>query len=853
MNQAESMSNPCKFPAHQLWVELSTRATLRNLHFRSGKEEAALDSIVSIFELTRKLMKEHPEAAGFLLLAGELLEAIRPYTARWHALKDDNDRFIGPAQRLQFRTELASLQGKLREFDRSLLQLSGGRVPQQRVRAVHEFPSILGSAVAIGIDVSDAIATKAATPELLSPAEAFEKMNRIEREHIARRRGVDLGKLMDGTGLALSGGGIRSATFCLGVVQVLARANLLARFDYISTVSGGGYLGSFLANQFTKEQVAAEDFTDAFPPGSKDSPKVRHLRNSSKYLLPTSSFERLKLLGLLISGVLASTLLVAFIPTVCAALVHLFARVGGFEYTTHVADRQVGALWISAGAMGTAAIVCWLVRPITAAWRRARDQLDMFTTIVCVVAALTVAVATTPWLLALAHQIPNWQAWSASLGSIVTFLTGATVVKAMGLLWKYRRALSRLFIASGAVLFLILYLVIIDELGLQPIHGPMTTSEKSVLAALLLWLIWSASINLNLTGLHRYYRDALERCYLQAPKEDRGIPHPPLIDRLSARLPYYLINTTVNLTTRDNPELRGRGGDFFLLSKGVSGSISTGFRMTESVSKMNADLDLATAMAVSGAAASTNMGWKTLREYRALMAIFNVRLGYWLRWRSCAAGALASNAFVQLMRELTGNLNERASTLNLSDGGHIENLGAYELIRRKLKYIVCVDGGMDGAMTCSDLNRLQRLVNIDFGYHIEFDVADLQLIDNYSSNYGILVKIDYTPDLAQGCKQLGWMLYIKLAVVGTESNYVLDYRRENPLFPHQSTADQFFDEAQFEAYRKLGETAARSFLSETFGTAQVDGFEPWFERLARSLLRDIDPVHRREQASRSAI
>jgi len=92
-------------------------------------------------------------------------------------------------------------------------------------------------------------------------------------------------------------------------------------------------------------------------------------------------------------------------------------------------------------------------------------------------------------------------------------------------------------------------------------------------------------------------------------------------------------------------------------------------------------------------------------------------------------------------------------------------------------------------------------------------------------------------------KQLGWMLYIKLAMLGTEPNYVLDYKRENARFPHQSTADQFFDETQFEAYRKLGETAARSFLSSQFETNSVQEFRPWFQSLAKHLIPDSDAVY----------
>jgi hypothetical protein len=232
-----------------------------------------------------------------------------------------------------------------------------------------------------------------------------------------------------------------------------------------------------------------------------------------------------------------------------------------------------------------------------------------------------------------------------------------------------------------------------------------------------------------------------------------------------------------------------------------------------------------------------------MHQFRLLMAIFNIRLGYWLRWNRQPFGQFSSNAFSELTREMLGWLDEKSSTLNLSDGGHIENLAAYELIRRKLKFIVCIDGGMDAGMTCADLNRLQRLVAIDFGYRIDFDTTDLQLADGFSTNYGLLAKIDYTPDVPDlENKELGWMLYIKLALLGTETNYVLDYHRENPLFPHQSTLNQFFDEAQFEAYRKLGVSAANNFLSEEFGTKNPASVEQWITDLAGYLLRDNDEV-----------
>ena len=99
-------------------------------------------------------------------------------------------------------------------------------------------------------------------------------------------------------------------------------------------------------------------------------------------------------------------------------------------------------------------------------------------------------------------------------------------------------------------------------------------------------------------------------------------------------------------------------------------------------------------MAISAAAASTNMGWRTLPNYRFLMALFNVRLGYWLpNLRRLDQVKVRGVGPAYFLAEVTGRIQENMKYLNVSDGGHIENLGAYELLRRRCKFIICVDGG----------------------------------------------------------------------------------------------------------------------------------------------------------------
>jgi hypothetical protein len=172
--------------------------------------------------------------------------------------------------------------------------------------------------------------------------------------------------------------------------------------------------------------------------------------------------------------------------------------------------------------------------------------------------------------------------------------------------------------------------------------------------------------------------------------------------------------------------------------------------------------------------------------------------------------------------------------VNLSDGGHIENLGIYELLRRRCKLIIAIDGEADPDMTFSGLKTLIRYAQIDFGIRIRMDVADLTRNDaGYTKAHFILGEIDY------GDGQTGYLLYIKSSLTGNERDYILDYRQSHSAFPHETTADQFFNEAQFEAYRALGEHIGDDlFREELIGKAAQPTLEAWFGSLVNNLLEE---------------
>jgi hypothetical protein len=141
-----------------------------------------------------------------------------------------------------------------------------------------------------------------------------------------------------------------------------------------------------------------------------------------------------------------------------------------------------------------------------------------------------------------------------------------------------------------------------------------------------------------------------------------------------------------------------------------------------------------------------------------------------------------------------------------SDGGHIENLGVYELLRRRCKFIVAIDGEQDAKMTFHGLTTLQRLAYIDLGVTIDVGLDALRpSYTGLSHSHFAFCRIHYPTDSRDGAESYRYLLYLKLSLTGNEGEFIRRYRLDEPEFPHHSTADQFFTEAQFEAYRSLGE------------------------------------------------
>ena len=178
---------------------------------------------------------------------------------------------------------------------------------------------------------------------------------------------------------------------------------------------------------------------------------------------------------------------------------------------------------------------------------------------------------------------------------------------------------------------------------------------------------------------------------------------------------------------------------------------------------------------------------------------------------------------------MTGRIDGKSDYVNLTDGGHLENLGVYELLRRQCKFIIACDAEADPDRKFGSLARAIRFARIDWGIHIDIDVGDLRKDAHGKSLKGwALGRIRYPDD------KTGYLLYIKSSLLGNENRYVKTYAAVNPAFPHESTGDQFFSEAQFEAYRSLGHKIASTLCERVDPSKFVDNPEnlhEWAKKL----------------------
>ena len=222
---------------------------------------------------------------------------------------------------------------------------------------------------------------------------------------------------------------------------------------------------------------------------------------------------------------------------------------------------------------------------------------------------------------------------------------------------------------------------------------------------------------------------------------------------------------------------------------------------------------LGTAISISGAAASPNMGYHTSPPLAFLMTMFDVRLGWWLansRYQNKYVSWFKPKgaprwSLVYLLKELFASTTDESRYVYLSDGGHFENLAVYELVRRRCKFIIACDADADESVLFGDLGNTIRKCRSDFGVEISLNPSAMQPNKKkFAKLHAVIGTIDYPPDEKGAQRDRGYILYIKPTITKDVPRDVLAYRDTHAPFPNQTTADQWFDESQFESYRRLG-------------------------------------------------
>jgi len=279
--------------------------------------------------------------------------------------------------------------------------------------------------------------------------------------------------------------------------------------------------------------------------------------------------------------------------------------------------------------------------------------------------------------------------------------------------------------------------------------------------------------------------------------------------------PLSVVNVALNLVGGNKLAWQQRKAAPFTFTPLACGSLEIGYRRAADYARGEGDeaISLGTALAISGAAASPNMGYHSSPAITFLMTFWNARLGWWLGNPGIAGQKTYRHshpafAVGPLLDEALGLTDDANRYVYLSDGGHFENLGLYEMVLRRCRVIVAVDAGCDPEGQCEDLGNAIRKIRIDLG--IPIDLCEIPACadpdkpghEPSKGSYCALGTIRYSCVDDAGVD--GTLLYIKPVVHGGEPRDILQYWKLKPEFPHESTGDQWFSESQFESYRMLG-------------------------------------------------
>jgi hypothetical protein len=711
-------------------------------------------------------------------------------------------------------------------------------------------------------------------------------------------------------GLALSGGGIRSAAFATGVIQALhcrwfCESNKPTVFDkvmFLSTSSGGGYAGSALTwflRKFAIFPFGSPSAAETTPEKHELSNKVLNfIRQHGNYLTPPgisvwslissviiSAVHSLIAYTLLLSIILFSVIYIVNLPFVhtlfdgiLALSPDLFAKLHALLNTEtelghlHHNDRLIFGLFFLLFALlcGITYFVSLLLAGISGFFANRyslhygyRIGLQLFGGRLLQLGAVCLLFTLLPLTPTLIHKlvlknlnetmaVADMESWLLGTGGLAGI--GAIISAILEFRTRLSATTEKSSILNTLIQALVMggfaFLILVCSFLLaERLYDISLVAHSPVFWLIFFSLIFCLFVNLNNISPHRMYRDRLMDTFLSDPYctfgnslANKGKQANTTclwdLDQNAHWSPHHLINTNLILNNSKNPKYLDRLGDNFILSSTFCGSAATGYVDTQKFAF--GKMTLATAISISGAATNphagvSGMGSSTKPLTSFLMTFFGLRLGYWVN----NPNHLLTNfkSFFKPNYILPGASSlldfghtEASPYIELSDGGHFDNTGIYELIRRRLPWIILSDGSADADFTFEDLGNAFARIRIDFGVNIRFldDYGIDGLIPNTSPDDANTLEEKYS--LAQRGFAIGDIIYPKIdndrpAFVGTFiyikatltnrlPGDLYAYKANNRLFPHEPTADQFFNERQFESYRELGYQLTKNLLMD---------------------------------------
>ena len=690
-------------------------------------------------------------------------------------------------------------------------------------------------------------------------------------------------------GISFSGGGIRSAAFCLGAYQALSRQGLFQRARYLSAVSGGSYIAGALTAAQGKSD--AEALRGEAAPWSRGSPEEWYLRTHLSYLAPGLA-GRLWLVVNFVYGLLLNLL-----PLVVGS--YLAGRVVGLLYgaTIHDIGTPDGRLADAVGWGATAAGGLFLAAIVLVGVRRFFDKnrfhaipgerpLRRTATALAagsgVVAVLAVCLPLLVHLLGLA--LADNPIWSGRVDDPVTRRLLVTVAMVAGVVLL--GALAVLLMRLGRARALQGVLAFLGGWGILTVPFLLAAEDEAASGwdpPVDAWVIVGALATLAICGffvhnrrysMHLYYRERLSHAFVLKRTSSAGgvrvapVPYDDQV-RLSdlgreietlrrSGLPFPELIVCAAVAAREGDVPNKSWAAPFTFDADRSGSIDLGplvetSELERTHTRGGSDLTLPSMMAISGAAISPTMGRFTLPALRLLMALANLRLGVWIpnpfRGGDAAAPPSDGRSRVRrvgralvagwrepgglyVLKEAMGLAGTRGRFIHVSDGGHWENLGLVELIRRRCTHMIVVDASAGGRSPLQDIARAAALARSDLGADVRLDpAATLPSAETGMAEEPVAVGSVTYPD-----GSMGVIYYARCVLWDGVPMDLAVFREKDHQFPQHPTANQWFSGEQFDAYRALGwEVAVALAQRANVPLDQFDGSEADSEEAAESV------------------